>query len=262
MSPNRQVRIAAVGDVHFDGVSRGALRTLFTDATRRADVLALCGDLTTHGTTEQMRGFVEELDGVDIPIVAVLGNHDHEADNGPALVAALRERGVHVLDGDNVVLEGIGFAGVKGFGGGFGRRTLGAFGERLFKSFVQAAIDEALKLETALRTLRAEVRVALLHYAPIRETLEGESPEIFPFLGTSRLLPPLETYAPHVIFHGHAHYGAPEGRTPSGIPVYNVAAAVLERRTGRAFRVWSARAADRRQSGSNARDERRRAGSG
>jgi Icc-related predicted phosphoesterase len=194
-----------------------------------------------------VKAFVGELDGVEIPIVAVLGNHDHEAGKADEGVAILRDRGVYVLDGDNVVIQGIGFAGVKGFGGGFGRRTLGPFGETIYKEFVQAAMDESLKLETALRTLRSEVRIALLHYSPIRETLEGEPPEIFPFLGTSRLLPPIETYTPDVVFHGHAHIGSPEGRTPSGIPVYNVAASLLEKATGRAFRIWTARAPERRR---------------
>lgn len=249
MGNGREVRIAAVGDLHFDGTSRGDLRGLFVAAQREADILAIAGDLTTHGEPEQVSAFVEELDGVDIPIVAVLGNHDHETGQADAVCQILRKRGIHVLDGDNVVIEGVGFAGVKGFGGGFGRRTLGAFGEKIYKDFVQAALDESLKLETALRTLRAEVRVALLHYAPIPETLEGEPLEIFPFLGTSRLLSPIETYTPDVVFHGHAHIGSPEGRTPSGIPVFNVAASLLERSTGRPFRIWMARAPERRRRG-------------
>jgi hypothetical protein len=137
--------------------------------------------------------------------------------------------------------------GVKGFGGGFGRRTLGAFGEQVFKDFVQAALDEALKLETALRTLDAPVRIALLHYAPIPETLKGEPEQIFPFLGTSRLLPAIETYAPDVVFHGHAHIGAAWGKTPSGIPVFNVASMLLQKHIGRPYRVWTADAPERRR---------------
>jgi Icc-related predicted phosphoesterase len=247
MANHREVRIAAVGDLHFDGNSRGALRSLFMAAQREADVLAIVGDLTTHGEPAQAETLVQELDGIDMPIVAVLGNHDHETGHADVLSQVLRQRGIHVLDGENVVVQGVGFAGVKGFGGGFGRRTLGAFGEKIYKDFVQAAVDESLKLETALRTLRAEVRVALLHYSPIPETLEGEPLEIFPFLGSSRLLPPIETYTPDVVFHGHAHIGSPEGRTPSGIPVFNVAASLLERTTGRPFRVWTARAPERRR---------------
>ena len=247
MTSERTVRIAAMGDLHFDGTSTGALRRIFADISRDADILALVGDLTTHGEASQVRGFVDELEGVDVPIVAVLGNHDHESGEVEESQRILGDRGVHVLDGENVVIHGIGFAGVKGFGGGFGRRALGSFGEPLYKEFVQAAIDEALKLEVALRKLPTETRVALLHYAPIVETLRGEPEQIFPFLGSSRLLTPIETYGASVVFHGHAHIGAPEGETPSGIPVYNVAASLLERATGRPYRVWTAQAPDRRR---------------
>jgi Icc-related predicted phosphoesterase len=187
------------------------------------------------------------MEGFDIPVVTVLGNHDVEAEQTEEVVAILQDRGVHVLDGENVVLEGVGFAGAKGFAGGFGRGALGPFGEKLYKEFVRAALDEALKLEEALRTLNAHHRIALLHYAPIQDTLEGEPQVIFPFLGSSRLLPPIETYRPDVVFHGHAHIGVPEGRTPSGIPVYNVAAGLMERHTGRPFRIWTVEAPDRRR---------------
>jgi Icc-related predicted phosphoesterase len=246
MSSERQVRVAVVADLHFDG-KQGSLRDVFADVNREADILALCGDLTSHGEEEQVRGFVRELEGVEIPLVAVLGNHDHESGQGDRVCGILQERGVHVLDGDNVVIDGVGFAGVKGFGGGFGRRTLGPFGEQIFKDFVQAAIDEALKLETALRKLDAAVRIALLHYAPIPDTLHGEPEQIFPFLGTSRLLPPIETYTPDVVFHGHAHIGAPWGKTPSGIAVFNVASMLLRKHIGKPYRVWTAEAPERRR---------------
>jgi Icc-related predicted phosphoesterase len=246
MAPERQVRVAVVGDLHFDG-KPGALRDVFADVNREADILALCGDLTTHGEEVQARGFVQELEGVELPIVAVLGNHDHESGHADQMCGILQERGVHVLDGDNVVVEGVGFAGVKGFGGGFGRRTLGPFGEQIYKDFVQAAIEESLKLETALRKLDAAVRIALLHYAPIPDTLQGEPEQIFPFLGTSRLLQPIETYTPDVVFHGHAHIGAPWGKTPSGIPVFNVASMLLRKHLGKPYRVWTAEAPERRR---------------
>lgn len=243
----RPVRVAAVGDLHFDGTSRGTLVSIFADACRDADILVLCGDLTTHGDTNQIRGLLHELEGVTIPIVAVLGNHDFEAGNEEELTDVLRERGVHVLDGTNVVIEGVGFAGVKGFGGGFGPRMLGPFGEKLYKDFVQTAIDEALKLEYALRTLDTETRVAVLHYAPIPETLVGEPEAIFPFLGSSRLLPPIETYSATVVFHGHAHTGCLEARTPAGIPVYNVAHSLLQKQTGRGYQLWTTTAPERRR---------------
>lgn len=246
MPEHRQVRIAAVADLHFNG-TQGSLRGFFAEVQRDAEILAIAGDLTTHGDAAQFHGFVQEMDGLEIPVVVVLGNHDHEAGEHEQACDILRRRGVHVLDGDHVVIEGVGFAGVKGFGGGFGRRTLGPFGERLYKDFVQAAIDESLKLETALRKLDAAVRVALVHYAPITETLEGEPEQIFPFLGTSRLLPPIETYSPDVVFHGHAHIGTPHGKTPSGIPVFNVASMLLRRHTGKPYRIWTAEAPERRR---------------
>jgi Icc-related predicted phosphoesterase len=246
----RDLRIAAIGDIHFDGKANGSLQSLFADIGRDAQVLVICGDLTTHGEPDQLAGLIKEMRGVEIPIVSVLGNHDYEAGKEAILCEMLAERGVHLLDGTNVEIEGVGFAGVKGFGGGFGRRTLGPFGERIYKEFVQAAIDEALKLETALRTLATESRVVVLHYSPVPETLVGESEEIFPFLGSSRLLPPIETYGASVVFHGHAHIGYPEAVSPGGVPVYNVARTVLESATGVGYRIWSATAPDRRQQAS------------
>lgn len=239
----RQTRIAAVGDFHFDLSRVGAVRDLLIDVSREADILAICGDLTTHGNADQMRGFVEELRGIEIPIVAVLGNHDHEAGTPGDVKAILEERGVHVLDGTNVVIDGIGFAGVKGFGGGFGRGMLGPFGEKEWKDLVQTALEESLKLEAALRTLQTPTRVALLHYAPIVETLAGEPEMIFPFLGSSRLLAPIETYGATVVFHGHAHTGAPQGTTPTGIPVFNVALPLLQQE-GVSWRVWTSTGED------------------
>jgi uncharacterized protein len=243
---DRQLRLAAIGDLHFDG-NRGSLAPIFTDACREADIIALCGDLTTHGEPDQIRGFIRELDGVNLPIVTVLGNHDYEGGAEDEIARLLGERGIHVLDGTNVVIEGVGFAGVKGFGGGFGRRTLGPFGERLYKEFVQAALEEALKLETALRTLPTRTRVVLLHYSPIPETLEGESEQIYPFLGSSRLLPPIDTYEAAVVFHGHAHRGRVDGVTPGGTPVFNVAHTLLESSTGKPYYLWTTAAPERRR---------------
>lgn len=244
---DRELSIAAIGDLHFDVNTRGSLKRVFAEISQEADVLVLCGDLTTHGEPEQVAGLLDEMRGIEIPIVAVLGNHDYEAGKEEILCEMLTDNGVHMLDGQNVEIQGIGFAGVKGFGGGFGRRTLGPFGERIYKDFVQAALDESLKLETALRTLETETRVVLLHYSPIRETLQGEPEEIYPFLGSSRLLPPIETYAANVVFHGHAHIGAPEATSPAGIPVFNVAKMVLEKNIGKPYRIWTVTAPDRRQ---------------
>lgn len=227
MSP--VVRIAAVSDIHYSRAAQGSLVPLFTQITEEADILLLPGDLTDYGLAEEARVLAKDLTAaVKIPIVAVLGNHDYEAGE----VAEVREifigAGVHLLDGDAVEVQGIGFAGVKGFAGGFGRGALGAWGETPIKLFVQEAVQEALKLESALARLTTPRRVALLHYAPIRATVEGEPPEIFPWLGSSRLEEPLTRFEVSAVFHGHAHKGAPEGRTSTGIPVYNVSMSVLK----------------------------------
>lgn len=241
----RQVRIAAVGDVHVEENRRGQLFDVLGGIAGRADYLCLCGDLTYSGKIEQARALVDELKGVEIPILAVLGNHDHEGGVEEEMARILKDAGVHHLDGDGLVLDGIGFVGTKGFVGGFGKRSLAPFGEKALKLFVQLAIDEALRLENALRNLHTETKVALLHYSPIAETVKGEPEEIYPFLGSSRYLPPLEMHGTSVIFHGHAHRGTLEGRTPAGIPVYNVALPLL-REHGMALRVWTCDAPERR----------------
>ncbi len=230
MSGEREtVRLAAVADVHCTKAAPGALAAAFTEAAAQADVLLLGGDLTDYGLPEEARVLTRELSGVKIPVVAVLGNHDCESGKEAEVAAILTEAGVKVLDGDAVEVHGIGIAGVKGFGGGFGRRMLEPWGEAAVKAFVHAAVDEALKLERALARLRTPQRVALLHYAPIEATVEGEPREIFPFLGSSRLEEPLNRYRVTLAFHGHAHRGAPEGRTSTGIPVFNVAMPLLRR---------------------------------
>lgn len=246
MTDGRKIRIAAVGDLHFDSTRGTSFREMFADVNKEADILLLLGDMTTHGRPEQMMTFVDELAGLNIPIVAVLGNHDHEAGMADELTAILHERGIHVLDGSEVVIDGIGFAGTKGFAGGFGRGALAPFGELLIKEFVQASLDEALKLENALRSLHADVKVVLLHYAPIFETIVGEPEVIWPFLGSSRLLQPIDTIGADVVFHGHAHHGTIEAKTPAGIPVFNVAQPLLEAR-GERYLIWEVEAPERRK---------------
>ncbi len=241
----RRLRIAAVGDVHFDGTTTGALREVFAEANREADVLALLGDLTTHGRPEQIEAFIGELKGVEIPILAVLGNHDHESDAAPTITQMLTERAIHVLDGSGVVIQGVGFAGTKGFAGGFGRGALAPFGESLIKQFARQAIDESIKLENALRVLTSETRVVLLHYAPIEGTVHGEPEVIWPFLGSSRLVQPIDTIGANVVFHGHAHHGSFEGRTPGGVPVFNVSLPIL-RTQQLNFLLYELAAPDRR----------------
>jgi Icc-related predicted phosphoesterase len=225
-----RVRVAAVADIHCTRTSQGTLQRLFAAISEAADVLLLCGDLTDYGLPEEAHTLAHELTAANkLPVVAVLGNHDYESGKQTEIQHILSEAGVHVLDGDACEVQCIGFAGVKGFAGGFGRGTLEPWGEPSIKHFVHEAVDEALKLEAALARLHTSRRVALLHYAPIQTTVEGEPPEIFPFLGSGRLEEPLNRYAVTVVFHGHAHHGKPEGQTKGGIPVYNVAVPVLRR---------------------------------
>jgi len=225
----RTIRLAAVGDLHVTKNSAGELQPLFRQAAEAADGLLLCGDLTDYGTAEEAHILAAELSVATIPKVAVLGNHDFESGNEAEVRRILQEAGVQVLDGEACEICGVGIAGVKGFCGGYGRRALGPWGERAIKAFVNEAIQEALKLETALSKLRTERRIALLHYSPIEATVQGEPLEIYPFLGTSRLEDPLIHYPVDAVFHGHAHRGTPEGRTVNGIPVFNVARPLLMR---------------------------------
>ncbi len=225
-----RVRIAAVGDFHCGEEDVGAYRDLFARANDEADVLVLTGDLTRRGLPSEFKICVGELADVKIPIVAVLGNHDYESGQQTEGTTILRARGAHVLCGDAFQLdERIGFAGVKGFMGGFGRGTLTSFGEQETKAFVQAAIDEAHSLELALRKVTNPVRVVVLHYSPIEATIQGEPPIIHAFLGTDRLCEPIDRFGASVCFHGHAHSGSFEGKTPGGVPVYNVALPVLRK---------------------------------
>ena len=223
------VRVAAVGDVHCTRTSQGALQPLFAQMAEHADVVALCGDLTDYGLAEEAQVLVKELATAKVPVVAVFGNHDYESGNPDEVKQILCDGGITVLDGDTCEVAGVGFAGVKGFGGGFGKRALEPWGEPAIKAFVQEAVDEALKLESALARLQTPQRVALLHYAPIQATVEGEPLEIFPFLGSSHLEAPLDRHQPTVVLHGHAHYGSPEGRTSGGISVYNVSLPLMRR---------------------------------
>ncbi len=221
------VRIAATADIHWGRSNGGSLHPLFPGIHDSADVLLICGDLTDHGLPEEAKALARELAAVRIPIVAVLGNHDFEANKQDEVRGIFADAGVSILDCEGCEVHGIGFAGVKGFCGGFGERALGPWGEEAIKRFVHEAIDEALKLEAALARLGGAHRIAVLHYSPIQTTVEGEPREIFPFLGSSRLEEPLTRYPVTAVFHGHAHHGALEGRTRVGTPVYNVARPLL-----------------------------------
>jgi Icc-related predicted phosphoesterase len=222
------VRLAAIADIHCNKTSHENLRPLFSQISESADVLLLAGDLVDYGLPEEALILAKELESLKLPIVGVLGNHEFESGKQEEVRRILRDAGAVILDGDAYEVGGIGFAGVKGFAGGFGERALQPWGEGTIKAFVHEAIGEALKLESALAKLRTDRRIALLHYSPIEATVKGEPVEIYPFLGSSRLEEPLNRYPVTFVFHGHAHHGSPEGRTKSNVPVYNVAMKLLQ----------------------------------
>ena len=228
---NGMVRIAAVGDIHVRENDKGKWTDYFKDISRNADVLVICGDLTDTGDEVEAQVLADELKACSIPVVAVLGNHDFEKGRHKLIRKILQNENVHILDGEAVIIKGIGFAGIKGFGGGFDNHMLSMFGEGAMKAFVQEAVDEALHLERALARLDQEhegiKKIAVLHYAPISTTVTGEPEVIYPFLGSSRLAEPLERQKVIAAFHGHAHAGAIAGETKNGIKVYNVAKQVL-----------------------------------
>jgi Icc-related predicted phosphoesterase len=236
MSGTETLTLAAIGDLHVTEASEHRYRDMFEEISEVADVLALCGDLTNFGKTREAEILAEDLRHCTIPSVAVLGNHDYECGQPEEVARILHAAGVTVLGEQAVVIKDVGFAGVKGFLGGFGRGELGAFGEAPIKAFVDAALDEARKLENALRSLKTERNVAVLHYSPIAGTLEGEPLEIYPFLGCSRLADAVDRFD-HVaaVVHGHAHRGAFTGATPRGTPVYNCAQMVVEAAEGRPY---------------------------
>ena len=225
----RVVRAAALGDLHCTKTSHGAFQALFSRIAESADMLLVAGDLTEHGRPEEAQVLARELSSVRVPTVAVFGNHDFESGQQDEVRRIMTEAGITVLDGEACEVHGIGVAGVKGFAGGFGQHALGSWGEPMIKQFVHEAVNEALKLEAALAHLRTPQIIALLHYAPIRETAEGEPPEIYPFIGSSRLEDPLNRYRVTTVFHGHAHRGQPEGATRNKCPVYNVSMPLLTR---------------------------------
>ena len=226
--PADAVRIGAVADIHYGREPETRQRGLFEQAAGRIDILVLAGDLTDYGLPEEAEALVRDLQVLKgVPVVAVLGNHDFESGKETEIAAVMRAAGVHMLDGESIEVRGVGFVGVKGFGGGFGRGTLEPWGEPGVKRFVHDSVEEALKLERALARLHTPRRVAVLHYAPVRDTVVGEPEEIFAFLGSGRLEEPLNRYGVAAVVHGHAHHGSAMGKTSAGIPVYNVAYPLL-----------------------------------
>ncbi|HEY5752160.1 MAG TPA: metallophosphoesterase [Chthoniobacterales bacterium] len=226
----KSIRVAATADLHYTRTSKGQCQALFTEASRAADVLLICGDLTDYGHADEAHVLAEDIRShASVPVIAVLGNHDFESGHAIEVSRILEEAGVKILDGECTQFGGIGFAGVCGFGGGFGRQMLNAWGEPLIKAFVQEAVEHAMRLERSLARLSMSKRVVLLHYAPIRDTVQGEPPEIFPFLGSTRLEGPLNRFQVEAAFHGHAHNGQPQATTTNGVPIYNVSLPVLKR---------------------------------
>lgn len=221
------MRIAATADLHFSPQSYDRIREPLGRVRDEADLLVLAGDLTNYGKREEMESLLNALVRIRLPIVAVLGNHDYESNQEQELIRMLSAEGVKVLDGTGYERDGVGFAGTKGFPGGYGRGVLSPFGEPQLKAFVQAAIDEALKLERALMQLRVEKRVVVVHYAPVVGTVQGEPEQIYPYLGNSRLAEVIDRHGANLVFHGHAHHGSPVGQTIAGIPVHNVALPLL-----------------------------------
>jgi Icc-related predicted phosphoesterase len=224
------VRVAAIADLHCTKTSQGIFQPLFASIRESAaDLLLIAGDLTDYGLPEEAHVLARDLGALRIPIVAVLGNHDVESGRETDVTHVLAESGVTVLDGDAREVAGVGIAGVKGFGGGFGNRALAPWGETAVKQFAREALEEALKLENALARLRTTRIIALMHYSPVQQTVDGEPLEIYPFLGSSRLEEPINRYPVSFVLHGHAHRGRIEGITARGVPVYNVSMPLLTR---------------------------------
>jgi uncharacterized protein len=222
------MRVAGLGDLHAGRTPGQAIRELFKEISGEADVLALCGDLTNLGKAGEAEALAEELAGCRIPKVAVLGNHDYECGSPEEVMRILGEAGVHFLEDEPTAVDGVGFAGVKGFAGGFDDRMLQAFGEPAIKAFVQETMNEATKLEGSLAALTCDRLVVVLHYAPIAATVAGEPDAIAPFLGSSRLADVIDRFHVSAVLHGHAHHGSYTGKTAKGTPVYNCAATVLK----------------------------------
>jgi Icc-related predicted phosphoesterase len=228
-SATTPTRVATLADVHVHEGNREAWQQLLQKVCIEADILVLAGDLTRRGRKREAEILVEGLAACRLPVVAILGNHDVECGEEADIIDLLCAAGVKMLDEEPFEVEGVGFAGTKGFCGGFDIHALAPFGEAGIKAFVRESLDEALRLETSLARLRTEHKIAVLHYSPIRATVEGEPPEIFPFLGSSRLADPLDHYHVTAAVHGHAHHGSPQGSTLGGVPVYNVAFPLMQR---------------------------------
>jgi len=233
------IRIAAAGDLHVGADSVGTVRPAFEQIAEDADVVLLAGDLTKAGLEEEAGVLANELEGIGTPVIAVLGNHDLHSDQADRVRARLEGAGVVVLERESHVIHlpeaSLGVVGIRGFGGGFAGASATEFGEPEMKRFVRVTLDAASALRACLERLATDVRVALLHYSPVRDTLHGEPPEIYPFLGSYLLAEAVDTAGCDLVLHGHAHRGTEWGITPGGVPVRNVAQPVIRR----AFAVYT-----------------------
>ena len=230
----RKLKVAALADLHVKEGQVRPYRELFSEICQVADVLVLAGDLTDLGKPEEAHILADDVKSCSIPVLAVLGNHDHESNQADEVRKVLREARVSILEGQTQVIKDVGFVGAKGFGGGFGRRMLTAFGEPAIKNFVAEGMNEATRLENGLRALQTDRIFVVLHYAPVLDTIAGEPLEVYPFLGSSRLAEAIDRYQVSAVVHGHAHHGKYEGRTPGGVPVYNVASHI-KKPTGKPY---------------------------
>lgn len=227
------IRIAAASDLHYDLLSAGKLRNAFSTLNGQADLLLLAGDLTDTGLPEEALLLADDLRGVDLPMAAVLGNHDYQSNRQKEIASILREANVTVLEGESLLIQcrelSVGIAGAKGFGGGFEGACGTAFGEPEMKAFINHTEALAERLKQVLLHLQADQKIALLHYSPVPDTLAGERLEIFPFLGSYLLAEAIDEGGADLVIHGHAHHGQERGMTPCGVPVRNVALALLKK---------------------------------
>lgn len=220
---SNRLKIACIGDLHVKEDRTETLRDLFAEISKEAGALVLCGDLTNTGKRKEAELLADDLRACSVPVIGVLGNHDYECGQVEEVRQVIKDAGVRLLDGQSTEVEGVAFVGVKGFAGGFGSRMLGSFGEDAIKAFVAETVSEAMRLENAMRAVRTQRTLVVLHYAPIAETCDTEPLEIMPFLGSSRFGETIDRFKVAAVVHGHAHRGVYEGRTPGGAPVYNVA---------------------------------------
>lgn len=236
MNNHKKIKIAAIGDLHVNKESASFYAGLFTEISKKADVLILCGDLTDQGTNEEAQILATDISLCKIPVVAILGNHDYHSDKQLEIKDILCSAGAHVLQGEEYVFEKEGkkyaFVGVKGFGGGFRPHMWGRFGEKEQKDFYDAVAPQVQDLENGLnkaQSIDTDKVIVLTHFSPIRDTLKGELEELYAFLGSSKLEEVIDRYEVDIVFHGHSHFGCLQGKTLKGIPVYNASQEVVKK---------------------------------